>query len=263
MRRLLRAVVAAAFLASHPVAGDEVAVRHAEGVLHGFLALRDLSGRRLADGDLVQTTRGGQVTARLTFHFHDGSLQEETTVFSQSGAFRLVKDHLVQRGPSFPKPQETSIEVAGGEVTVRSRDSEGKEKVESKHLDLPADVGNGLMLTLIKNIDPRRAEPTTVSFVAVSSSPRLVHIVVTKDGEDTFAVGGSSRRAIRYRAHIDIGGVAGVAAKVLGKQPPDTLVWVLPSEAPAFLKSEGPLYAGGPIWRIELASPSWPEKAAK
>ena len=40
----------------------------------------------------------------------------------------------------------------------------------------------------------------------------------------------------------------------MGKQPPDTHVWVLGGEAPAFVKSEGPLYAGGPIWRIQLAS---------
>jgi len=27
--------------------------------------------------------------------------------------------------------------------------------------------------------------------------------------------------------------------------------WILEGEAPAFLKFEGPLYEGGPIWRIE------------
>jgi hypothetical protein len=26
-------------------------------------------------------------------------------------------------------------------------------------------------------------------------------------------------------------------------------------EAPAFVKAEAPLYAGGPVWRIELATP--------
>jgi hypothetical protein len=27
--------------------------------------------------------------------------------------------------------------------------------------------------------------------------------------------------------------------------------------APAFVKAEQSLYAGGPVWRIELTSPSW------
>jgi hypothetical protein len=43
-------------------------------------------------------------------------------------------------------------------------------------------------------------------------------------------------------------------AHMLGKEPPDTHAWVLRGEAPAFVKSEGPFYAGGPIWRIQLAS---------
>lgn len=32
-----------------------------------------------------------------------------------------------------------------------------------------------------------------------------------------------------------------------------------PGKAPAFVGSEQPLYAGGPLWRIELTSPVWPQ----
>src|SRR5262249_4036555 len=197
-RALLRGGLAALVLASTPAPASEMAVRHPEGVLHGFLALYDLSGRRIADGDLIQTPHAGHVTACLVFQFHDGSLHEETAVYSQNGVFHLIRDRLVQRGPSFPRPQETSVEVAGGQVTARSGEPDGKVSVETKHFDLPADVANGLMLTLIKNIDPRSSGPTTVSMVAAASSPRLVHVVVTRDGEDVFAIGDSSRRAIRY-----------------------------------------------------------------
>jgi hypothetical protein len=51
-------------------------------------------------------------------------------------------------------------------------------------------------------------------------------------------------------------------AQLLGKKPPDTHIWILQGEAPTFGKSEGPLYLGGPIWRIELTSPVWPPNAA-
>ena len=238
-------------------------MRHPEGVLHGFLTLQNLSGQRLADGDLIQTERNGQVTARLVFHFHDRSILDETAVFSQERRFRLIRDHLVQRGPIFPQDEETTVDVAETTVTVRTRDKKGRETVRTKKLDLPADVSNGLMLTLIKNLDPAAREPTTVSMVATASSPRLVKVVVSRDGEDRFAVGGSPRRAIRYRAHVEIGGLAGVVARLLNKVPPDTFVWILPGTAPAFVKSEGPLYYGGPIWRIELTSPSWPATASQ
>ncbi len=59
----------------------------------------------------------------------------------------------------------------------------------------------------------------------------------------------------RWRSQ-KIGGIEGK----IGKQPPDIHVWVLGGEAPAFVKMEGPLFYGGPIWRIELASPVWPKQ---
>jgi hypothetical protein len=58
---------------------------------------------------------------------------------------------------------------------------------------------------------------------------------------------------------IDIGGVEGVAAKLVGKQPPPEDFWIDSGNAPAFLKSQGPLFDDGPVWRIELASPVWPK----
>ena len=59
------------------------------------------------------------------------------------------------------------------------------------------------------------------------------------------------------RRKVEIGGVAGLLAPLAGKQPQDTHVWILGGDAPAFVKLEGPLYLGGPIWRIELTSPLW------
>ena len=58
---------------------------------------------------------------------------------------------------------------------------------------------------------------------------------------------------------IEIGGISGVIAPLVGKQPPDTYVWISGGTAPGFLKSEGALVADGPIWKIELASPVWPK----
>ena len=98
--------------------------------------------------------------------------------------------------------------------------------------------------------------------VAATPKPRLVKLVVTPRGEEPFSIGGSRRKAIHYVIKVEIGGVAGVVAPLLGKQPPDIHVWILGGEAPAFVKSEGPLYLGGPIWRIELTSPVWPQVPA-
>ena len=63
-------------------------------------------------------------------------------------------------------------------------------------------------------------------------------------------------RTVRYDVKIKIGGIAGTLAGLVGKQPPDIRVWVLAGMAPAFVKWEGPLYDGGPVWRAELALPA-------
>ena len=235
----------------------QVAVRHTEGVLHGFLVLRTLAGEPLADGDLIQVARGDRVTSQLVFHFKDGSVHDETAVFSQRGNFRPLNYHLVQKGHAFQHPTEISIDGSTGHVTVRSNDEEGKENVVTERLDLPRDVANGLVLTLLKNIRSQ-APQMTLSMVAATPKPRLVKLAITRQGEDLFAVGGSSRKATHYVVKVEIGGVAGLVAPLFGKQPPDTHVWILGGDAPAFVKLEGPLCLGGPIWRIELVSPVWP-----
>ena len=82
---------------------------------------------------MTQVAEGGRVTDQLIFRFKDGSIYEDKTIFSQRGRFRLLSDHLVQRGPSFKHPMETSIDASSGRVTVRYTDDDGKEnKTENR-----------------------------------------------------------------------------------------------------------------------------------
>jgi hypothetical protein len=111
---------------------DPVAVRYAEGLVHGFLALRTLDGTLLANGDLIQIARGGQVNSQLAFHFKDGSLHDETAIFSQRDHFRLVSNHVVQKGPAFPRPLDMTINAESGQVTVRYRDDDGRKRWRTK-----------------------------------------------------------------------------------------------------------------------------------
>jgi hypothetical protein len=239
---------------------EPVAVRHAEGLVHGFLVLRTLDGTAIADGDLIQTASGDRVTAQLVFHFADGSLHDETTVFTQRRQFRLVSDHLVQKGPTFPTPIDLSIDAATGAVAVRYVDDHGQQKNESERMELPADLSNGLILTLLKNVRPD-APPKSLSMVAATPKPRLVKLAISAAGREPFSTGRTNRSATHYILKVDLGGLTGALAPLVGKQPPDSHVWILGGQAPAFVKSEQPLYAGGPVWRIELVSPVWPRPA--
>ncbi len=248
-------LVNAALLQPGALLAEPVAVRYMEGTVHGFLVLRSIEGKTLAAGDLIQIVQGDRLVSDLIFHFKDGSIDAETTVFSQHKNFQLISDHHVQKGPSFPHPMDVSIDASNGQVTVRSTDG-GKEKVETDHLDLPPDLANGLLLNLLKNIRSDAAE-TKVSYVVSTPKPRLVRLAITPQGEDTFSAAGAPHKAIHYRLKVELGGVTGVVAPLLGKQPKDIHVWVLGGKAPAFVRMEGQIYQGGPVWTIELTSPVW------
>lgn len=248
--------LAAALLSTGIAAAAPVTVRHSEGLAHGFLVLRAMDGTVLADGDLQQTAQGDRVTARLTFRFRDGSRYDETVVFSQRGSFRLITDHLSQKGPSFPQPIDVTVDSAGGRAVVRYTD-DGKPRIADQRFDVPPDLANGLMPTLLKNVGSEFSLGK-VSMVVATPKPRLVTLAVTRAGEDTFRLGGSARKATHFILKLEIGGLSGLVAPLIGKQPPDTHMWILGGDVPAFLRSEGPMYNGGPVWRIELASPEWP-----
>src|SRR5258708_35833743 len=135
------------------------------------------------------------------FHFKDGSLHEETAVYSQHRNFRLLSGHLIQKGPTFPHPMEVSIDVSTGRVTVHTTGDGGKEEVLTEHLKMPSDVANGMVLTILKNIQPDTAQ-MKVSMVAATPKPRLVKLVITPRGEEPLSAGGASRKAAHYGVHV-------------------------------------------------------------
>jgi hypothetical protein len=243
----------AATLQPSALFADLIPVRHTEGLIHGFLVVRTLQGKAVADGQMTQDARGDHVTNHLIFRFKDGSIYDDKTIFSQRGTFRLLSDHLVRRGPSFKQSMDTSINTSTGEVKVRYTDAKGKEQVIAQRMKLPPDVANGLLFTLLKDISPR-APRTIVSLVATTPKPRLVKLAILPHGEEPFTIGRFRHKAMHFVVKVEIGGVTGFLARLMGKQPADTHVWVLGGEAPAFVKAEGPLCVGGPILRIQLAS---------
>jgi hypothetical protein len=245
------------------VTAEGVAVRYREGVSHGFLVLRTPDGRPIADGESTQVSQGDRVTSHMWFKFKDGSTYDQTTVFSQRGSFRLVRDHVVQQGPAFKRRMETSIDATKGEVTVRYTDDHNQEKVTTEHLKLPSDLANGILFTLLKNVQPD-VPKTTVSYVAATPKPRVVNLEIVPQGQKPFSIGSHTHEALLYAIKVKIGGIAGALASFMGKQPADTQAWVLTGETPAFARSDGPLYGGGPIVRMELAVPAvWPETAQR
>jgi len=237
---------------------DSTLVHHVAGTKHGFLELRSEDGRVVASGDSVQVVHGDRVTTQTLFSFKDGSVDDETTVFLQHRTFQLITDHHIQKGPFFPHPMDIMIDARSGQVTVRSTGKDGKEEVKTDHVNLPPDLSNGIVPVVVENLPPDALEKTVFMLLA-TPKPRLVKLVLSKLGEDHFSIGGSPRTAIHYEIKIELGGVAGVVAPLVGKEPPNIQIWTVGGQAPALVREQGPLYLGGPMMTIQLASPVWPE----
>jgi hypothetical protein len=260
--KLLALFVFIAICQPTPAFAETIPVRQTDGPVHGFLLLQTLDGKTIGEGDLIETVKAATAKTQMILRFHDGSYYEETSEFTQRGQFRLLSNHLIQKGPSFKQPMERSIDASTGQVIVRYTDSDGKEKVDTQKLDLPPDIANGMFFTLMKNIDPAKPQ-TTVTVVAGAPKPRLVKVTITPEGKVPFLIGQSKREANAYDLKPKIEGAAGVIAPLVGKQPADTHIWVLGGNGPVALKSEGALEPEGPIWRIASTSPVWPSDAAQ
>lgn len=235
-----------------------IPVHFAEGVAHGFLLLRSTDGALLATGDLLQFVRDGVVEKRMVFHFTDTSVFEETVLFTESGVYNLQSYRLSQRGPAFPQDIEISMQRTNGAYRVKTKDREsGREQTYEGTIELPADVYNGLILSVVKDLPKGSGE--TVHYVAFTPEPRLIELQIAPSGEQEFMVGARSLSAIHYVLKPQLGIWLTFFATVVGRYPADHHVWIAPQDVPAFVRYEGSLYPGGPVWRIELTSPRWPD----
>jgi hypothetical protein len=249
-------LLAAAMLFPIGYAEDSaVSVRYREGVARGFLILRSETGAILASGEFSQVPRGDTIKLRLVFHFRDGSLDDDTVVYAQKSTFRLITDRHIQRGRSFPEPLDMTIDTRSQQVSIRDL-SKGTEATKMEHLDLPPGLSNGLLFNLIKNL-PRDSPRIEVPYLALSTKPRLVKLAIAMEKEQQFTIAGRPSKAVEWDVKPEIGGLAGVVAPMIGKQPPDLHVWITEGGVPTIVRVDAALYTGGPVWSIQLASPLW------
>jgi hypothetical protein len=235
---------------------EPIAVRHIQLPRHEFMVARSETGKIMARVEFTEVVQGDEVTMRLTYHFLDGSLDDETTTYRQQGTFRLVRNHHIQNGPFFAKPVDFAVEAATGTATSRTVDKSGKVHVETEHIDLPNDLANGFVGTVLLNVPPNTA-PFRVWILAPVFGGRLIRILISPEGEQAFQKAGQTVKATVFRIHPELGGFLGMIAKLLNLQPKDVMVWVLEGETPAVMRIVGQLGGSGPVLSSELEGTSF------
>jgi hypothetical protein len=220
------------------------------------MVARSETGKIMARVEFTETVQGDDVTMRLTYHFLDGSLDDETTTYRQQGTFRLVRNHHIQNGPFFAKPVDFAVEAATGIATSRTADKSGKVHVETEHIDLPDDLANGFVGTVLLNVSPKTA-PFRMGILAPVFGGRLIRILISPEGEQPFQKAGQTVKATVFRIHPELGGILGMIARLLNLQPKDVMVWVLEGETPAVMRIVGQLGGSGPVLSSELEGTSF------
>jgi len=220
------------------------------------MVARSADGKVIASCEFLQVVQGDEVIMRMTYNFLDGSLDEETTTYSQRGTFRLLRNHQIQKGPFFGKGMDFSVEAATGTATSTTVDNHGKQTAESAHMSLPNDLSNGLVGTLLLNV-PNNTAPFTLGMLAPVGTGRLIRILVSRDGEQQFRMDGQTRKATVFRIHPVLGAIVGWVAPMVGLQPKDVMVWVLEGDNPDIVRIVGQLGAFGPVVSSELEGASF------
>jgi hypothetical protein len=249
-------ILAIAWVLIAASAAGAVNVRLPEGNARGFLIVRSAQGEPIGHGELRQLPVPGGIESTLSLAFKDGSRREETVVFSQNKTFRLESFRLVERGPLFPT-SEISFDRKSGQYKARVQEKKGdEERTASGELEMPADLYNGMSLVLLKNLaDGERASGRMVVF---TPKPRLIRVDLSAEGDDKVRFAGNTLTARRYLVKLEVKGLTGVVASLIGKEPPDSRYWLVTGEVPAFARFEGAMFLNGPVWRVEMVGPEWP-----
>ena len=141
MNKLVALGLALAVIVPSVAYADPVLVRGHEGVTRAFPILRSVTNEVLAQGDFSQVVRAGKVHNRLLFRFKDGSIYDESVVFSQGDVFTLESYRILHQGPSFPEMLDATIDRNTGHYEVRHRaDDDSPEERFSGKFALPADA---------------------------------------------------------------------------------------------------------------------------
>jgi len=245
-------LASAVLLLSGPSKPNGVPVRWAEGTVHGFVELRSQAGELLAQGDLLQVPRDSDIESRLVFRFKDSSVFRETVTFTQHGVFQLETYRLQQSGKAFAADIDVTLSRSGEYEVTSTSHKDGKEKRYSGKLDLPPDTYNGLIPVIGKNID--RQSSRTLHVVAFTPKPIIIGL--------EFVPAPADRGVVRFTLKPKLNLLQRVGAKLTRQTPPDSHLWILTDEVPAFVRFEGPLYSG-PVWRVDVTSPRWSEERPK
>ena len=256
MRRTCIAALAIATLMIVPARAIEWT--HFETAVRGYPVMRDVNGRRIADGNFVQWIEKGGLHVQIAYTGPDGRRMEETVVLQQRP--ELAQTAWRWREMDHGKPVRTfEVNLVSGMATA-SKLEKGEMKRWSDTLDVSRGntfAGFGFTMAA-KALRERLVRGETVELKAVgfTPQPKLVTVAMSYAGRDTVRMSGRAIAADHYIVHPKIPAIAKLFVKV-----PDAQIWLTTPPA-GFLRYEGALAEpSDAVIRVDLL-PGEPSEAA-
>jgi hypothetical protein len=222
------------------------------GAAHGYPALYNLDGKKLADGEFRQWVEDHLLQIVITYKFPDGGSFEEKARFRQQP--ELIQEHWSWKELKNERLQrEFNVDFLSGTATAHiSKDNKDvSDKVDIEKGRTFAGFGFTLALS---NLRKRLLRGKHVQLKAVGFSPfptlkpQVVPVKLFHGGLDRMKMSGRSLKGDRFIVHPEVPAIAKLFITV-----PDTKVW-LTNPAPAgFLRWEGPiLLPNDQLIRVDL-----------
>ena len=249
-RAALLAYVVIAGFGLLPRSAAAVKVTSFAATLHGFPALRDGSGKKLADGDFAQWLERERLHVKLTYRFSNKHQIEEKAQFRQrpeliqeNWSWREVKDGKLFRN--------FAVDFSSGQATAEKQENHDLKRWSEK-LKLESGrtfAGIGFVLA-VSNLRERliAGERIELKAVAFTPNPRVVSVEISHAGVDQMRMADRQLKGDHCVMHPKIPRIAQLFVTA-----PDTHLWLTNPVPAGFLRMEGPLVEpGDPIIRIDL-----------
>lgn len=250
------AVAVAADMPPGPPTTPEV-----EGSLHAFPVLRDLQGRRLADGEFTQWLDSERLWIRNTYDFGGDHRIEEVAVFDRA---TIAQEQWSWREfVAGAVVREYAVDLRTGEARARKNEG-GEEKQWHERLEVePGRTFAGIgFTTAIRRFRDRlvRGETLELRAVGFTAKPRLVTVRISHRGVEQMLMSG---RRVRGDCFLIAPKIPAIARLLIAAS--DTRIWLTHPAPAGFLRWEGALVEPGDrIVRVDLlpGDPSGPAEPA-
>src|SRR6266496_2695920 len=249
------AVLYSLFVAGYlAVSAFAIEVTEPAGAAHGYPALCDINGKKLADGEFRQWVESNRLHIVITYKFSAGEVYEEHSQFRQQP--ELIQEKWSWKESKHGRSQrEFAVDFLTGIASAHIRQ---ENKDVSKKINIEPGrtfAGFGFSIAL-SNLRKRLLSGEQVQLKAVGFSPfptlgpQVVTVTISHGGVQRMRMGGRSLKGDRFIVHPEIFFLARLFVDV-----PDTNIW-LTNPAPAgFLRWEGPtVLTEDPMIRVDLLS---------